>query len=118
MKDIDADNILINFVIGPRQPLGQGAFPAPFRSLFPVRYYLNDFELAICFDVNSHPLARLVTGLPITDILDGEYGRNKAPEMTLEEPYCPFLSDIWQMGDMFEHYFGVCTLLYVAYSIF
>jgi hypothetical protein len=117
LKDIDADNILINFAIGSRQPLSVGASPAQFRSLFPVRYYLNDFELAVCFDVDSDPSTRLVTGLPTTMILDGEYGRDKAPEMTSNEPYCPFLNDIWQMGNMFKYYFGVCTLLYVTYFL-
>jgi hypothetical protein len=72
----------------------------------------------VCFDVDSDLPARLVTGLPTTAVLDGEYGRDKAPEMTLNGPYCPFLTDIWQMGNMFKYYFGVRTLLYVTYSIF
>jgi hypothetical protein len=57
----------------------------------------------VCFDVDSDLPARLVAGLPTTAVLDGEYGRDKAPEMTLNGPYCPFLTDIWQMGNMFKY---------------
>ncbi|HEV7736986.1 MAG TPA: hypothetical protein VGO47_06385 [Chlamydiales bacterium] len=41
----------------------------PFRSYFPVRYYLNDFEFSVSFDPTSDPSARFVTGLPSIDTL-------------------------------------------------
>jgi hypothetical protein len=74
----------------------------PFRSYFPVRYYLNDFEFSVCFDPASDLSTRLVTGLPISTMGDpSKYGREKAPEMLSDNPYCPFRTDVWQLGRMF-----------------
>lgn len=74
--------------------------PEPFRSHFPVRYYLNDFELGFSFDENSDPSSRLITGLPLTvSGRAGPYGRPTAPEMLKPDvPYCPFRADVWQLG--------------------
>jgi serine/threonine protein kinase len=75
--------------------------------LFPVRYYINDFEFAVTFDPHSEPSSRTLTGLPTTGIRTGEYGREPAPEMLSGTPYCPFRADIWQLGTMFNSRFGV-----------
>jgi serine/threonine protein kinase len=82
----------------------------PFRSLFPIRYYLNDFEMAVTFDPSSDPSSRVVTGLPIEGIRTGNYARAVAPEMLSDSPYCPFRADIWQLGTMFKESFGVSNL--------
>ncbi|KAF8523030.1 kinase-like domain-containing protein [Gautieria morchelliformis] len=103
--DIDVDNILVNFKGGARQhgvtqPGGVLGPPTPFRADFPVRYYLNDFELAVCYEHDSDPSTRVVSGLPTKD-LHGKYGRAVVPEMLSELPYCPFRADVWQLGRMF-----------------
>ena len=85
--------------------------------MFPVRYYINDFELAVTFEPHSEPSSRTVTGLPITGIRTGKYGRKPAPEMLSENPYCPFRADIWQLGTMFKMLFGVCVLGLVYFSL-
>lgn len=110
-KDIDIDNILVNFKGGPTQDGvtwsgGVWGPPTPFRAHFPVRYYLNDFELAVCFEHDSDPSTRVVSGLP-TKGLRGKYGRDVVPEMLSEQPYCPFRADVWQLGRMFLRCFQV-----------
>jgi len=114
--DIDRDNILINFAGGMSQPEGM-TWPttawAPFRSYFPIRYFINDFELAVTFDPDSDPSSRVITELPTTDLRPGQYGRDIAPEMLSESPYCPFRLDIQQLGIMFKSIFGVCPLLFL-----
>ena len=87
----------------------------PFRSYFPVRYYINDFELAATFDPDSEPSSRVVTGLPTTGIRAGEYGREPAPEMLTGSPYCPFRADVWQLGTMFKWTFGVCVVSHASF---
>jgi len=103
--DLDTDNILINWA-GTRCQLpgssDEGGKLGPFRSYFPVRYYINDFEVAVTFEPHSEPSSRTVTGLPFTGIRTGEYGRTPAPEMLSGSPYCPFRADIWQLGTMFK----------------
>jgi hypothetical protein len=103
-QDIGDDNILINFVGGSRSRDISG----PFRSYFPIRYYLNDFEYAICFEENSDPSDRLVSGIPIHPLPIEKYGRIPAPEMLSGRPYCPFKCDVWQMGMLFCDTFNVC----------
>ena len=108
------DNILINFAGGMSQPEETNWSAqdwAPFRSCFPIRYFINDFELAVTFDLDSDPSSRVVTGLPTAGVRPGEYGRDVAPEMLLESPYCPFRADIWQLGTMLRSIFGVCPQL-------
>jgi serine/threonine protein kinase len=114
VKDIDRDNILVNFAGGMCQPEETNWSTrdwAPFRSYFPIRYFINDFELAVTFDPDSDPSSRVVTGLPTAGVRPGQYGRDVAPEMLLTSPYCPFRADIWQLGKMFQSIFGVCPLL-------
>jgi len=69
-----------------RQPEGCWDTKAwlPFRSCFPIRYFINDFELAITFDTDSDPSSRVVTGLPTAGVRPGQYGRDVAPEMLSE----------------------------------
>ncbi|KAF8510425.1 kinase-like domain-containing protein [Hysterangium stoloniferum] len=105
-RDIDNDNILINFVNGPRVRGESG----PFRSQFPVRYYLNDFEFAVCSAEDSLLSDRLVSGIPILRPIE-EYGRLPAPEMLSGKPYCPFKCDIWQMGTLFCETFNQISAL-------
>lgn len=108
VQDLDTDNILINPADGVRQDViaRQTKHASPFREDFPVRYYINDFELAVCFDEDSHPSTRLVKCLPITGKIEDEYSRDAAPEMLLDAPYCPFRADVWQLGKMFNRTFG------------
>lgn len=105
--DLDSDNILHNFSGGGTQILNAPS-ATPFRSYFPVRYYLNDFEFAVTFDPDSEPASRVVTGIPLNGIRAGEYGRRPAPEMSSGLPYCPFRADIYQLGIMFCYDLGVC----------
>ncbi|KAF8514690.1 hypothetical protein BU17DRAFT_52359 [Hysterangium stoloniferum] len=102
-RDIDEDNILMNCFNGPRVCNGG----LPFRSQFPVRYYFNDFELAVCFDKDSSPSERVVTGIPIAPRPINQYGRTPAPEMLSGKPYCPFKCDVWQLGWLFCQTFSV-----------
>ena len=80
------------------------------RPVFPVRYYIIDFEFSIRFPEDSDPEQRVVTGLPILrngfDHPD-DYGREIAPEMLWDKPHCPFKSDIFQLGKLFFDYFHV-----------
>ena len=96
--------------------MAEGGKLGPFRSLFPIRYYINDFELAVTFDPDSEPSSRTVTGFPTTGVRTGEYGRRPAPEMLSGDPYCPFRADIWQLGTMFKSSFGVCVKSRVSLS--
>jgi len=104
-QDLDIDNILLNFAGGASRHIGEGVQDTeqltPFRCYFPVRYYINDFELAVCYEPDSDPSTRVVSGLPTEGILTGEYGRPPAPEMLTGAPYCPFKADVWQLGRMF-----------------
>ncbi len=76
---------------------------APFRSHFPIRYYIDDFETAVCFNKDSDPATRKITGLPDIRVgrTKGEYARKYAPEMLTGEPYCPFKADVWYLSRMF-----------------
>lgn len=73
-----------------------------------MRNFINDFELSVCFDFDSSPESRTVVGTPLPpEFASGNYTREMAPEMNLSKPYCPFKTDIWQLGRMFEDLFGV-----------
>ncbi|KAI5475910.1 hypothetical protein MNV49_000743 [Pseudohyphozyma bogoriensis] len=79
----------------------------PFRTILPIRYYLNDFELSVKFDPASDVASRLVTGIPIVrygGVLQ-QYGKDLAPEATKEERYCPFRADVYQLGHFLHHCF-------------
>ncbi|KAF8520595.1 kinase-like domain-containing protein, partial [Hysterangium stoloniferum] len=106
--DIGDDNILINFVNGRRVQKG---ITGPFRCHFPVRYYLNDFEFAVCFTQESSPSDRLVSGIPIHPRPIEHYGRIPAPEMLSGKPYCPFKCDVWQMGMLLCETFNQISVL-------
>ncbi|SJL08522.1 uncharacterized protein ARMOST_11886 [Armillaria ostoyae] len=100
--DISEDNVLLNFAGGTYGGCSEDVHALyPFRSHFPVRYYLTDFEMGEAFDEDKD---MLVTGLP--NVRKGgkpeEYGRYPAPEMAMEEAYDPFRVDVWQAGKMME----------------
>lgn len=85
-QDLDDDNILINWVGGRLRPVGCGIDDdAPFRGLFPIRYYISDFEFAVAFDAESDPASRVVRGVPTARVGGSfsNYGRHVAPEMEL-----------------------------------
>ena len=114
MKDIDADNILINFAEGPKYDGVHSPREnrVEFRSMFPVRYYLIDFELSATFSKDSDAASRTVRGLPTAGIRTDDpdvakYGRIPAKEMLTGEPYCPFRADMFQVGEMFRRLFKV-----------
>ena len=77
-------------------------------SVFPIRYYIIDFEFSVQFPQASTPDQRVVTGLPAlkfgSDHPD-DYGRELSPEMLLDKPHCPFKSDVFQLGTMFLLHF-------------
>lgn len=80
--------------------------------MFPVRYYLIDFEFSATFAKDSDPASRTVRGLPTTGISTDDpdvakYGRTPAKEMLTGEPYCPFRADMFQVGVMFRKEFKV-----------
>lgn len=108
-QDFGSGEILLNFGGGFTQPInGAPQNPdAPFRyvkwrHLFPLRYYLNDFELAVQFDADSDPSTRtrLVQGLPTAawGHTSQDYLKELAPESLKEEPYCPFKADVYQVA--------------------
>lgn len=106
-QDIGCDNILCNWRGGPKSPRYDNPSEkptVPFRSHFPIRYYLNDFEIGLSFDETSDPSSRTTTGFPHTvSGRKGSYGRAPAPEMLkLDVPHCPFRVDVWQAGRMMK----------------
>jgi hypothetical protein len=112
-QDIDEDNILVNCVKGGR-PASKGETPG-WRSQFPIRHYLNDFEFAAIFNPGSPPSTRVWTITPM--VATGHtYGRDLPPEWCIDKPFCPFKVDIWQLGHMFNRYFPVC-LFQLSWSI-
>lgn len=120
VQDIGHSNILANFRGGSKYPPGARGSredPAPpFRSHFPIRYYLNDFEVGILFDESSDPSARMVTGDPLAPSgREGPYGRPLAPEMAKSGRYCPFRADVWEAGMMMkkeQYEFEVCLSVF------
>lgn len=111
-QDAFLDNVLLSFAGGPIESdlIETVPRPRPLRSLFPCRYYLIDFELAVIFEHSSESSSRVVTGLPTKGQRSGEYGRDIAPELETDEPYCPFKLDMWQIGSEFRKYFMVRSL--------
>lgn len=106
---------MVNFRGGaewPRSHIPWEDEPEPFRSHFPIRYYLHDFEIGLVFDEGSDPSSRTTTGFPTTvSGRKGTYGRHPAPEMLKQgERYCPFRLDVWQAGMMMKEKcrFEVC----------
>ncbi|EJD54038.1 hypothetical protein AURDEDRAFT_157291 [Auricularia subglabra TFB-10046 SS5] len=109
-RDLFDGNFLCNFAGGPEfdrhfaLPL-KGRAVKPFRSLFPFSLYLIDFEMAVCFDPSTSRASHLVSGTPA--IGPYEYARPRAPELLVDEPYNPFLLDIWQIGTVFSQLQGI-----------
>ncbi|KAK0442409.1 hypothetical protein EV421DRAFT_1950605 [Armillaria borealis] len=57
--------------------------------------------MAVCFDKDSDPATRKITGLHNLRVgRIGQYAREYAPEMLTNEPYCPFKADVWYLGRM------------------
>lgn len=105
-QDIGYDNILVNFRGGAEYPRASNTLSStwPFRSHFPIRYYLNDFEIGLTFDETSDLSSRTTMGFPHTvSGRKGSYGRAPAPEMVQQDvPHCPFRVDVWQAGRMMK----------------
>ncbi|KAF9071350.1 hypothetical protein BDP27DRAFT_1401509 [Rhodocollybia butyracea] len=90
-RDLFISNFLSSRRDAPWDPDNRYDFLRP-------RYYIIDFEWAIRFLPGSDPETRTVTGPPLPwDI----YKRPVPPEMKSELPYCPFKSDVWQLGKAF-----------------
>lgn len=89
--------MLLNWAGGRFTP--KGTTPS-WRKSFDLCYWITDFEFAIQFDADSEPSTRLVKGVPITQLGLGaqDYRKELAPEALGDEPYCPFKSDVYQVG--------------------
>lgn len=61
------------------------------------RVYLIDFETAVQFEDDVAPEAMMLdsNNLPFPE---ETYKREPAPELYLDDDYCPFKLDIWQFG--------------------
>ncbi|KZT41915.1 hypothetical protein SISSUDRAFT_1042148 [Sistotremastrum suecicum HHB10207 ss-3] len=108
--DIDIDNFLFNYA-GQDRYIESHKVKEKFRCYFPVRYYLGDMELSVMFSPDSDPASRKIVGHPLKRIgVDpSKYGRELVPEMSSDEPYCPFKADMWQFGNMLGHMFEQFT---------
>jgi hypothetical protein len=85
--------------------------------VFPVRYYIIDFELSVQFPQDSPPSQRVVTGLPLLRLgfdHPDDYGNHIAPEMLLVTPHCPFKSDTFQLGKVFLTHLPISTQVFVT----
>lgn len=72
----------------------------PWRKTFDVKYWLTDFESSVQYAADSDPSTPLVQGVPIAvwGLTDQDYLKQLAPEALKPEPYCPFKSDVYQVG--------------------
>ncbi|PBK76368.1 hypothetical protein ARMSODRAFT_1078520 [Armillaria solidipes] len=105
-RDIALSNILCNFAGGFVTPTNRPGDPVHrFRSQFPIRYYITDWEWAAVFDENSALSDCTVIGLP-EDRTPARYSRPVAREMLSSEPYSPFQTDIFHLGKLFQGYLG------------
>jgi hypothetical protein len=83
-RDLGVSDILHNFGGSRNGPQFKSGLlkGAPFRSLFPCRYYIVDLELAVQFSPDSKPESRVVYGVPclLTHGSDdpAEYGKVRA----------------------------------------
>ncbi|PPR07268.1 hypothetical protein CVT26_012428 [Gymnopilus dilepis] len=94
------DLFFSNFVSSWRS---ENEIPGGSDALFRTRYYIIDFEFAVCFAPDADPETRVVTGPPVSfDV----YERPAPPEMRKTAPYCPFKADVWQLGCAFLETFG------------
>nr|VWO99831.1 N/A [Ganoderma boninense] len=62
------------------------------------RVYMIDFELAVCFSLDSPEEERVCIGRPSGGSLPGSSGRPMPPEVLSGKPYDPFKLDVWQLG--------------------
>ena len=62
---------------------------APFRTCFPIRYFISDFELAVTFDLDSDPSSRVVRELPTVGVRPGQYGRDCGTGDAVGQPVLP-----------------------------
>lgn len=77
----------------------------PFRSTFPFKVYIIDFENCVLFDEDSDPDTHVHSGPPPGFQLK-TYTRIKYPEIRSDAPYNPFLVDVWQLGTRFKCLLG------------
>ncbi|KZV83852.1 hypothetical protein EXIGLDRAFT_807812 [Exidia glandulosa HHB12029] len=80
----------------------------PFRTTFPFKVYIIDFESCVLFDEDSDPSTRVHSGPPPGFDIK-KYARIKYPELLSDAPYNPFLVDVWQLGVRFKCLFAGCT---------
>ncbi|KZV89226.1 hypothetical protein EXIGLDRAFT_771940 [Exidia glandulosa HHB12029] len=87
--------------------------PRSFRKFFDAQYFINDFELSVQYSPSSDPASRRVVGHPSARYGDDIeiYGKALAPEARLDEPYCPFKADVYQLGQEILLTFGRVTTL-------
>lgn len=82
-------------------------------TVYPIRYYLIDFEFAVRFSPNTQLHERVVIGHPLLHLgFDHTtYGRDLAPEMLSNKPHDPFKTDVFQLGCLFfsHFYVGSCS---------
>ncbi len=116
VQDIALSNILCNYAGGFITPLNRPGDPVhSFRSHFPIRYYIVDWEWAAVFDENSVLSDCTVIGLPENRTPE-RYSRPVAREMLGAEPYSPFQTDIFHLGRLFQSYLGDELSSYVKVS--
>jgi serine/threonine protein kinase len=106
-QDIAENNIVVNGV-GGRAP---GDVVAPYRSLFPWRCYLIDFEFAIQLPAGSTPEEIAVAAVPFDRYLRWL----AAPEILGPTRYDPFSADVYQLGlILWETFHLYLTVSYFA----
>lgn len=111
-QDFSSENFVFNHAPGPVQPYsktGSTQPPAALNSLFPLRFYLIDFEYAVSFSAETPDAERTVRGPPGMEPTGRFiYTRPLPSEAQAEAPYCPFRADVWQIGLMLQEQFEVC----------
>jgi len=90
-QDLFTDNFLLQ--LHPQLLLSRGSARP--------RVYIIDFETAIDFDAHEGLENCLAIGFPFPNEI---YERPLAPELDGDEPYCPFMLDIWQFAQGLEHF--------------
>ncbi|KAK0224381.1 hypothetical protein EDD85DRAFT_981848 [Armillaria nabsnona] len=86
---------------------------APFRSHFAIRYYINDFETAVCFCKDSDPATRKITGLP--DIRVGRHVVFENNHMDVKvtgfvEKHLKVFHEDFSFDDVFGKFFAQDTI--------
>ncbi|KZW01497.1 hypothetical protein EXIGLDRAFT_829973 [Exidia glandulosa HHB12029] len=116
-RDFSLSEVFLNYGSARQYPPDESWFypqlPGPFRKLFDAQYFINDFELSVHYSPSSDPTSRRVVGHPTARYghsID-TYGKALPPEALLDEPYCPFRADIFQLGQEILYEFGYVTTL-------